>query len=447
MTRRKNIIDILSKYEQDLKKLVSIPSVLDDSSTSYLFGKDIQLALEATIEIAKHLGFETYIDPEGYYGYAQIGSGEQLFGVLGHIDVVPVGDISKWKSHPFEMLSDDTHYYGRGVSDDKGPLLAAMYALKLMLDEGFIPTQKIRFIFGTDEETLWRCMSKYTELEIMPDMGFSPDSNFPLIFAEKALVQVKLSTTQNIDFSFTGGNAFNTVPESALIKVENSILRRLDDMHYPYRVNENTIEVIGIPKHAQSCDQGVNAIARLAQAIEPLHVSSTLLKFILDKGLNPNGLDLFGLIEDEASGKLMFNIGKADFNTETQSICIDIRIPVSYDANDIISTLQQVCKEYKIEFEQIDFLRSIHVKKDSKLVSSLMNAYQDITQDFTSLPIASGGATYARAMDNCVAFGAVMPNSDKTAHQVNENISKSDIITAMEIYMKSFEILVLQEVK
>lgn len=447
MNRRQKIINTLTQFENDLERLISIPSILDETHSDYPFGKEIQLALESTLSIAKALGYDTYIDPNGYYGYAQIGSGTELFGVLGHVDVVPTGNISKWNTNPFKLEIKDDKYYGRGVSDDKGPLLASMYALKLMLDDGYTPTQRIRFIFGCDEESLWRCMSRYEKIEEMPNMGFSPDSTFPLIYAEKALVQVELSANDEIDFTFSGGNALNTVPESAIINYGSNIIENLNHMQFKYSVANNKIEVIGKSCHAQSCDKGINAITHLAQALSFKQNESSLLKFILERGKDPNGVDLFGIIADDASGKLMFNIGKASFEAHKQTIGIDMRIPVSYDTSTLIQTLKDVCLEYKLEFKQIDFLRSIHVKKESKLVTSLMKAYQEVTKDYESQPTASGGATYARAMDNCVAFGAILPNSAKTAHQINEFILKEDIITAIEIYMKSFELLVLQEEK
>ena len=133
----RNIIDeFFPKYQEDLKTLISFPSVLDESGQKP-FGEGVQGALETALEIAEKMGFETFIDPEGYYGYADIGEGDDLFGVLGHVDVVPAGDLENWESDPFELSEREGKLYGRGTSDDKGPMLAAMYALKGILDEGY----------------------------------------------------------------------------------------------------------------------------------------------------------------------------------------------------------------------------------------------------------------------------------------------------------------------
>src|SRR5699024_7637733 len=136
METKKVIDDLFPKYQEDLSALVAIDSVLDEEGQAP-FGQSVQKALETVVEIAGNLGFETMIDPEGYYGYAEIGEGEELFGVLGHVDVVPVGDLNNWDSDPFELTEKDGKLYGRGTTDDKGPLLASMYALKAILDEGY----------------------------------------------------------------------------------------------------------------------------------------------------------------------------------------------------------------------------------------------------------------------------------------------------------------------
>ena len=90
---------------------------------------------------------------------------------------------------------------GRGVQDDKGPSLAALYAVKSLLDDGIQFTKRIRFIFGTDEETLWRCMNRYNQIEEQADLGFAPDSSFPLTYAEKGLLQVKLHGPGSVSYT------------------------------------------------------------------------------------------------------------------------------------------------------------------------------------------------------------------------------------------------------
>ena len=392
-----------SEFLNNLDRVVSIPSYYQEDSTKYPFGENIQKVLEEMIDICKELGFRTYIDSEGYYGYAEIGSGEKLVGVLGHLDVVPPGDLSKWENEPFKPVIKDGKYYGRGAQDDKGPTLAAIYALKTLLDCGFKLKYRVRFIFGTDEENLWRDMPKYVEKEEIPTVGFTPDSKFPLIYSEKGLLQCKLIAKNESGLVFKGGDAFNSVPSNIIVPKNEELMKVLLELNYEFKDKDEVIEIVGKSVHAQVAETGINAINRYMHALTKLGKETKSGKFITENLIGYDFAEpIFELVKDEHSGELKFNVGK-------------------------------------IEFIQHDYLKSIYVPLDSELITTLMSAYQEITGDMESQPVASGGATYARAMNNCVAFGCVLPGSPKTEHQPNEYIILDDIKKAMKIYMKAFE--------
>jgi len=391
-------------------------------------------------DICKELGFRTYIDSEGYYGYAEIGSGEKLVGVLGHLDVVPPGDLSKWENEPFKPVIKDGKYYGRGAQDDKGPTLAAIYALKTLLDCGFKLKYRVRFIFGTDEENLWRDMPKYVEKEEIPTVGFTPDSKFPLIYSEKGLLQCKLIAKNESGLVFKGGDAFNSVPSNIIVPKNEELMKVLLELNYEFKDKDEVIEIVGKSVHAQVAETGINAINRYMHALTKLGKETKSGKFITENLIGYDFAEpIFELVKDEHSGELKFNVGKIEFTEENEILMIDMRIPVTYDKEKIVETLSRKAKEYGFEYIQHDYLKSIYVPLDSELITTLMSAYQEITGDMESQPVASGGATYARAMNNCVAFGCVLPGSPKTEHQPNEYIILDDIKKAMKIYMKAFE--------
>lgn len=429
-----------SEFLNNLDRVVSIPSYYQEDSTKYPFGENIQKVLEEMIDICKELGFRTYIDSEGYYGYAEIGSGEKLVGVLGHLDVVPPGDLSKWENEPFKPVIKDGKYYGRGAQDDKGPTLAAIYALKTLLDCGFKLKYRVRFIFGTDEENLWRDMPKYVEKEEMPRIGFTPDSKFPLIYSEKGLLQCKLIAKNESGLVFKGGDAFNSVPSNIIVPKNEELMKVLLELNYEFKDKDEVIEIVGKSVHAQVAETGINAINRYMHALTKLGKETKSGKFITENLIGYDFAEpIFELVKDEHSGELKFNVGKIEFTEENEILMIDMRIPVTYDKEKIVETLSRKAKEYGFEYTQHDYLKSIYVPLDSELITTLMSAYQEITGDMESQPVASGGATYARAMNNCVAFGCVLPGSPKTEHQPNEYIILDDIKKAMKIYMKAFE--------
>lgn len=259
-------IDITNQVKDEflisLKTLISYPSVLNEGENGTPFGQAIQDVLEKTLEICRDIGFTTYLDPKGYYGYAEIGQGAELLAILCHLDVVPSGDEADWQTPPFEATIKDGWVFGRGVQDDKGPSLAALYAVKSLLDQGIQFKKRVRFIFGTDEETLWRCMARYNTIEEQASMGFAPDSSFPLTYAEKGLLQVKLHGPGSDQLELEVGGAFNVVPDKANYQglLYEQVCNGLKEAGYDYQTTEQTVTVLGVPKHAKDASQGINAV-------------------------------------------------------------------------------------------------------------------------------------------------------------------------------------------
>lgn len=433
---------IREKHKEDclraIKRIVAYPSVLNEGENGTPFGQAIQDVLEDTMQLCEELGFRTYIDPKGYYGYAEVGEGEESLAILCHLDVVPAGELSLWQTPPFEAVVKDDAIYGRGTQDDKGPSMAALYAVKALLDAGCIFKKRIRFIFGTDEETLWRCLARYGELEEVATMGFAPDSGFPLTFAEKGLLQANLNGPGQEALTLEAGQAYNVVPARASYQgpLFEKLTKQLSDLGYDYEVNGEDLTVIGLAKHAKDASLGINAIVRLAEVLKKF-VDVPALNFIVDEiGHDATGSKLLGDVSDEASGPLAFNIAGLTLTPQQTQIRLDLRIPVLADKGEIVDRLSAVAESYGLHYEEHDYLAPLYVPLDSELVSTLMTVYQDHTGDLTK-PISSGGATFARTMPNCVAFGAVLPDAPSTEHMENEHMLLSNIYEAMAIYAEA----------
>ena len=429
---------VKEEFLSSLKLLISYPSVLNENETGTPFGQAIQDVLEKTLEICQGLGFKTYLDPKGYYGYAEIGQGKELLAVLCHLDVVPSGDKADWKTPPFEAIVKDGYIFGRGVQDDKGPSMAALYAVKALLDSGVVFQKRVRFIFGTDEETLWRCMGRYNELEETATLGFAPDSSFPLTYAEKGLLQVKLHGPGSDFLQLEAGEAFNVVPAKASYQGAflEKVIAGLRAAGFDYEETADEVTVLGVPKHAKDAAQGINAIVRLAKVLQLL-APHPALSFIADAvGEDATGSRLFGPILDEPSGSLSFNIAGLTITPERSEIRIDLRIPVLADKENLVRGLSKKAADYQLTYEEFDYLAPLYVPKDSELVSTLMSIYQEKTGD-TSPAMSSGGATFARTMPNCVAFGALFPGAEQTEHQANERAKLDDLYKAMDIYAET----------
>ena len=424
-------------FISDLQSIIRIPSVYNEDKSDFPFGKNIDDALRAILAIAEKMGLKTYYDPNGYYGYAEYGSGDEMLGILGHIDVVPAGDLKNWNTDPFNPVIKQGRLYGRGTQDDKGPTLAAMYAFKALLDSGAIINKKIRFIFGTDEENLWRCINEYNKKEQIPNYAFTPDASFPLIYAEKGLLQVDLIAKNESHISLSGGDAYNCVPSNISYECENVELMAeiLKNLGFEYKINNCEVTILGKSVHAKDAEKGINAITRLLIAMKKMNYKSKIIDFVVDNIMEDAlAVKIFGACTDEVSGDLKFNIGKINIDEENEVLNIDIRIPVTIEKDFVLNKLEEATKKYGFQIRQNDYLRSIYIPLDTKLVKTLMESYVEITGDDESVPISSGGATYARAMDNCVAFGPAFPHTVETEHQPNEYVELSEIKKAIEIY-------------
>lgn len=436
---KKFVTSALQKEALDaLKKLISIPSVLSDKEKNSPFGQPIREALDYILDLSKELGFRTYSDPEGYYGYAEIGQGDELVGILCHLDVVPVGDIKKWKTNPFKLTLVQEQLYGRGVQDDKGPTIAALYAVVSLMRSSVSFNKRIRLIFGTDEETLWRCMERYNQNEERATIGFAPDSSFPLVYAEKGLLQVKLCGPGVSQLLINVGDAFNVVPAKASYKgiFKDELATILDDLGYQYDITSETLTVLGVSKHSKDAAKGINAISRLVEGLSYFYKGEVLTFLKNEIGYDTTVQKLFGDLNDGVSGELSVNLAKLIIDQEHSEISLDIRIPVLADKDDLVKKLINVAKEYQLEYEEFDYLPSLYVPKDSCLVQTLLAAYRRYTGDLTE-PSTTGGATFARTMDNCVAFGACFPWTKQTEHQENECMPLQDFYKVMEIYAEA----------
>lgn len=421
-----------------IQRLVSFPSVLNEGEKGTPFGQAILAVLKETLSLCQKLGFRTFMESDGYYGYAEVGEGQELLAILCHLDVVPAGDLSKWGTSPFEGVLKDGKLFGRGVQDDKGPSMSALFAVKALVDSGVTFNKRVRFIFGTDEETLWRCLRRYTEKEEVATIGFAPDATFPVTYAEKGLLQAKLVGVGSKELTLDIGEAYNVVPAKATYQgaLLTDLIQELKGLDFDFEEEAGAVTVLGHARHTKDAALATNALVRLAKGLVPL-ISHPALEFIAKAvGEDATGSHLLGRISDQESGDLSFNIAGLTITEESSEIRLDLRIPVLADVEKLVTDLKEKASAYGLIYEEHDYLAPLYVPRDSKLVKTLMSVYQDKTGDIAPAK-ASGGATFARTMPNCVAFGACFPESKKTEHQENEYLTLTDIFKAMDIYAEA----------
>ncbi|KAB3525836.1 Sapep family Mn(2+)-dependent dipeptidase [Alkaliphilus serpentinus] len=425
MDELKKIIDGLKEdLIKSTQELIQIDSVEDAPLLDMPFGEGVDKALRYVIDKAEALGFKG-VYKDGYYGYIEMGEGKELVGILGHLDVVPAEKPKEWKYPPFGGEIHDNKIYGRGAIDDKGPVMSALYAMKAVKDLGTPLNKRIRLILGTNEETRWECINRYKQQEELPSFGFTPDAEYPLINAEKGLLQLKLSITKGASFSLQGGNALNSVPDYCIYKDSSGA----------------TKEFHGKAVHSAKCYEGDNAILKAVTRMYEEKVNCGMIEYLNKEiGNDPYVEKIFKGFEDKASGKLTFNVAKVDINEKQQDLYIDIRFPVSKNKEEILKLLTESCKPYNIQVSEEDSLPTLYVDENHFIVKTLQDVFQKET-GLDAKPLFTGGATYARAFDNFVAYGPVLPGQIKTAHQMDEYIEVDLLLKNVAIYARAIEML------
>lgn len=442
MKYRQFIIEQKDNMLEELMRFVSINSVFDKSTVTkeHPFGAGVAGALDYVAKLGEKYGFE--VDRcDGYCTELTIGSGDKVIGIFAHSDVVPAtGD---WNRDPFDCYIDNGKIYGRGTSDDKGPFMAAFYAVLALLDEGLLKGYKVRFVVGGDEERGSSCLDYYfkTLKKPSPTYGFTPDADFPVIYGEKGIndffpeLEVEIPYVKKI----VGGAATNAVCDKVEIELDNaeSVLDYLKKNNITHLVEENKVTIIGKSAHGSTPNEGDNAAIKTLKILGDVFGVEKLQK-LADGLSDTSGKKWNGFCETKLMGETTFCVGLISHEKGLLKFSVNFRYP---------ETVKSV--EYKDKFDAYFGTKSrmgeeshvLFFNPKSKLVKTLMKAYRSETHDYFSKPITIGGGTYAKHCENTVAFGALFEGRPSVMHQPNEYMPVDDIIKSAQIYAKAIYLL------
>jgi len=411
-----------NKIIEDVLRLVSIESVRSEGKEMMPSGEKVNEALIETLQMGKDYGFKT-MNIDGHAGVIEYGDSDDYVAILGHLDVVPTGE--GWTKNPLGEVFEDK-IYGRGTMDDKGPMVAALHGL-IAVKEAKIPlTHKIRLIFGTSEETGGPDIENYLLHEKQPIAGFTPDAEFPAINAEMGILVIKLSKKID-DAKLTllhGGEAVNMVPDKA-------------EVGYTENGEVKTLKYQGVSAHGSTPHLGENAISKMVkdlmknEAFDFLKDTLSVLEYNLTEDLDGHNMGID--FEDEASGKLVLNLGKIDYKDGMLDTYINIRYPVTFKKEETTNKVQELFEKEGFTVEVTQHDSPLYYPKDAELVTKLMKVYSKETGDERE-PLAIGGGTYAKMMKNIVAFGPQLPGRPDTIHQLDEYILIEDLMLCTRIY-------------
>lgn len=466
MTQINWMEEVLKRKDDFLKQtieLLNIESVYDESTITKEapMGKGINEALTYMLNLGEKDGF-TPKNVDGFAGHLEMGSGEELVGILCHLDVVPAGD--GWSHDPFDAIIRDGNIYARGAIDDKGPTMAAYYAMKIVKELGLPINKRVRMILGTDEESQWRCVDHYFEKEEMPTMGFAPDADFPIIYAEKGILDIQfnqdLSKENNESeyklISFASGRRVNMVPDHAKAIISgpkfdvDAFNRHISELGCkPSMSEENGYQVLtveGVSVHGMEPDKGKNAGIALASFLNQFGMNQhaeSFIKFIVEnfKG-DSRGKKLGVAYSDDITGDLTINLGIMQYEDQKGgTFGCTLRYPVTTDIKSVISTLTTSGNKYGFEFNELKNSNPHHVPKDHPLIQTLQKVYEEQTGEEATL-LTIGGGTYARSLSAGVAFGPLFLGKPEVAHQKDEYAEIEDLLKATAIYAQAIAELV-----
>lgn len=441
---------------KDLQGLIRIKSIEEEANGNMPFGEGPYKALKYMLDLGEYMGFKIK-NVDNYAGHIEYGDGEEIIGVLVHLDVVPEGEES-WIYPPYSGEIHDGKIYGRGAIDNKGPAIGALYAMKSIKESGLKLNKKIRLILGTNEETNWGGINYYLKKEIPPNMAFTPDADFPVIYAEKGLLIFDLVQRFEkkcdkglILKSIKGGNAPNMVADKCIAVLEcddiDSVTTMLDkfknETGYNLKSNSNgntiTITSSGKSAHGANPEKGINAISHMMLFLSQLKFENKDMEAFLKFYEEHIGIEYYGQsigcdFEDDISGKLIFNVGMIKVDEEEGRITINIRYPISMNSEEVFNGLRSKTDDLNFDIICHEDMKPKYIPKDHELVNTLMNVYRKHTGDYESEPIVIGGGTYARAIENAVAFGPVFVGQEALEHQKNEYIEIDLLLKATSIF-------------
>lgn len=404
---------------QSIEKLVHHQSFRDLSTREPQapFGQGIRDAMDEFIKIAENLGFKIE-DHDGYAISATLGDAKEHIGILGHLDVVGINNPEEWLSDPFTMNIRDGQMYGRGVNDDKGPLIASLYAAKIVHDSMPNLKRSIKVIAGGAEETTWECMDYYFEHNPQPEFGFSPDGNFPIVNGEMGVLQVQLTFKEQTKLDFKSEPKTNYLCYSLDVEDKNY----QGDMHL-----------------SRNPQRGRNAIFEFMHSGEydSQFKESNLYRFIDQYLLDDIEAHNFGLaITHEEMLPLRVCAMSLNSVNQTEVLNLDFRYPINRQSDEIMEVLVNLSKEYNFDIQLIRELQPLYVPKDSELIKGLGIAYERVMGEPAAV-LTKGGASYARVLERGVAFGATFEGENPRPHMANETMPVDSLFKACEIYCEA----------
>ena len=453
-----------SEYLNDLAELIAIPSVSEEkfeASEQAPFGTHCVHALEKMMELCGRYGLRTRTI-DNVIGIAEYGEGERELDIVSHLDVQPAGP--GWVTDPFTMTVDGDTLYGRGVSDDKGPALASLYAVRALIENGIKLNKTVRLVFGTGEEYAMQDIPFYTNAEPFPPFMFTPDHCFPIVNTKKASSMLAFSASfaqcENgcTVVSVSGGENRGAVPEDCTAVVrgltENELKEAIAEAEkktgLPFAFEEEdgsfVIHSKGVSTHAIKADQGKNAVTAMLQLVCSLPLAESEAHELLKRfsalfphgGVEGRSAGLY--LSDEISGGSLYNLGIFRFGGGKLEAHIRCTLPYSTEEQPFKKLIAETAEKAGLNVDRCSFSPGQHIPLDDPYIEKLLRSYE-LHYGEKAYGIAMGGGCYAHCFPHGVAFGCEPYGMDTRMHGAQEFVKLDVMERSIAVFAQSiFEI-------
>lgn len=441
---------------KDLIDLINIDTTVKNKKPNMPYGEGVYKGLKYILNKGEEFNFKTQ-NYCGQCGHVEVGNGLYTVGILCNVDVS--SDVEGWKRNPFVGALVDNKVYGKGALSCKGPLIACLYAMKFLNDENLIPDDKrIRLIVGCDKNFERKSINYYKEYEEAPDIGFTPDGVFPVVYGEKGIIDMTLKMRVESEYNLPiniveiyGGKKGEGVPGYAniILSCDEAFKERICDELIKFSEEENikynifcqnkliSIDFLGKKAKSFMPEEGLNSISYAIKFIGRFKDFIDRREFIEEYekliGVSYNGELINCEFESDESGEFTFNVEEIKLVNDEVRIEVRITHPIRYMYSEVVEKVRDGFKYSTFKITNMEHLRPVSFSKDSFVIKKLLKAYRDATGDLKSEPYTTVEGSYARTISNTVAFGPIFPN-EVYIESDDEFISKENLSNLIEIY-------------
>ena len=456
---RKEIEEFVEAHRQEMLEDICTLCRINSEKMPYKegmpYGEGAFTALAEALSMAENYGF-SITNYDNYVGTVDLNEKESQLDILAHLDVVPAGE--GWKeTEPFEPVVKGDKLFGRGTADDKGPAVAALYAMRAVKELGIPLKKNARLILGTDEECGSSDIAHYYAIEKEAPMTFSPDGSYPVVNTEKGGLNGHFTASFAPSdalpklVSVEAGIKVNVVPGKARATVQGIDVEVMEKaaeevsgetgIRFEFDVEEDaaTITAIGAGAHASKPEEGNNALTGLLVLIqrlpfapcEQISAISRLLELIPHGDTSGKALGI--AMSDELSGDLTLAFSLLTISDRELDGTFDSRCPVCATKENVLEVAKAKMAEKGFTLLNDSMKPPHHVDEDSEFIRTLLRTYEEYTGR-TGECIAIGGGTYVHELKNGVAFGAAMPETDNRMHGADEFAVIEELIVSAKMF-------------